>query len=504
MIVCQRCGRENDGRYRFCLGCGAPVPRGGPPPAADDRPPLPPSTSTSSGSPQSLPPSAPPPNAAPPSAPPPSAPPPSAPPPNAPQARSPSAAQKPEESIAPPPKRAPDHQRPLSGHAPIRGVVRASDQAQHQQADDRSEDATVAIDVPVQSQSPVPIAPLPRRTGTPAVGMEVPYNSEPASRPNFTARPSQHQPPVQATAAPQPSATVPPMPVAPAPTTPPPAAASRPAPTPPPPPGPAASAPLVSQEPQSAAAQLTCVNCGFAIPPGYSFCGVCGTPTPQTPEKSPAAGPAGYLALIDELGNESERFALQTGDNRIGRSADCEVHFNDALLASHHCTLSAGKEVFRLAPVDSYNGTYVRISTPVELQHGDVLRVGQEVLRFERIEEVAAERSKSGQPLRVGCPAPRGVWGRLCQVGLTRQVANAYLLSHRDVFLGRERGDILFPKDGFVSGSHAVISERGGRVYLKDLGSSNGTFLRIKREKALRNGDLLLLGRNLLCVHVEV
>jgi pSer/pThr/pTyr-binding forkhead associated (FHA) protein len=47
-----------------------------------------------------------------------------------------------------------------------------------------------------------------------------------------------------------------------------------------------------------------------------------------------------------------------------------------------------------------------------------------------------------------------------------------------------------------------VISERGGRVYLKDLGSSNGTFLRIKQEIALRNGDLLLLGRNLLRVHV--
>ena len=175
----------------------------------------------------------------------------------------------------------------------------------------------------------------------------------------------------------------------------------------------------------------------------------------------------------------------------------------DGLLAQEHCIIDAQSTPFRLTPLDFSNGTYLRISTPVEMQHGDVIRVGQEVLRFERIADIAPESDAcTGKATAAGCPMPRGVWGRLCQIGMGRQIANAYLLSHRDVFLGRERGDILFPKDGFVSGSHAVISERGGRVYLKDLGSSNGTFLRIKQEIALRSGDLLLLGRNLLRVHV--
>lgn len=255
---------------------------------------------------------------------------------------------------------------------------------------------------------------------------------------------------------------------------------------------------------------LSCVSCAATIPDGYSFCGVCGTPRAKS-EAAAGRGPApaapksvGHLALIDDLGSESQRYSLTHGDNMLGRGASAAVRFEaDGLLADDHCVVVAGDPPFRLRPLDFYNGTYLRISTPVELQHGDIVRVGQEVLRFERIEEIAPETAPAtGRPLRVGCPTPRGVWGRLCQIGMARQVANAYLLSHRDVFLGRERGDILFPKDGFVSGSHAVISERGGRVYLKDLGSSNGTFLRVKREIALRNGDLLLLGRNLLRVHV--
>ena len=256
-----------------------------------------------------------------------------------------------------------------------------------------------------------------------------------------------------------------------------------------------------------------CTNCGAAIPPGHGFCGVCGTPATSSSAPAPAPAPApparraadvGHLALIDDLGSESVRYPLTGAENMIGRAEAADVPFpQDGLLASQHCVIDAGETPFRLRPVDFCNGTYLRISTPVELQHGDIVRVGQEVLRFERIEDVEPEvNGVTGETATVGCPMPRGVWGRLCQIGMARQVANAYLLSHRDVFLGRERGDILFPKDGFVSGSHAVISERGGRVYLKDLGSSNGTFLRIKQEIALRNGDLLLLGRNLLRVHV--
>jgi len=236
------------------------------------------------------------------------------------------------------------------------------------------------------------------------------------------------------------------------------------------------------------------------------FCGVCGTPAgARAPAPTPApAAEVGHLALIDDLGSESVRYPLTAGGNHIGRADNCQVPFpQDGLLASDHCVIDTTAMPFRLKPLDFCNGTYLRISTPVELHHGDIIRVGQEVLRFERIDDIEPEVSAlTGRPQSVGCPMPRGVWGRLCQIGMARQVANAYLLSHRDVFLGRERGDILFPKDGFVSGSHAVISERGGRVYLKDLGSSNGTFLRVKQEIALRNGDLLLLGRNLLRVHV--
>jgi pSer/pThr/pTyr-binding forkhead associated (FHA) protein len=209
------------------------------------------------------------------------------------------------------------------------------------------------------------------------------------------------------------------------------------------------------------------------------------------------------LALIDDNGQESQQFPLYVGENRIGAGSDCQVRFtDDGFLADLHCTIDAAPGRVVLRPVDTGNGTYLRITTPVEIHHGDYIRVGQEVLCFERLERMTAELGRNGAAEVVGWPVPRGVWGRLCQIGLQRQVANAYLLANPDVFLGRERGDILFPKDGFVSGSHAVLSDRNGRAFLKDLGSSNGTFIRVKQDTPLRAGDLFLLGRNLLRVRL--
>jgi pSer/pThr/pTyr-binding forkhead associated (FHA) protein len=63
--------------------------------------------------------------------------------------------------------------------------------------------------------------------------------------------------------------------------------------------------------------------------------------------------------------------------------------------------------------------------------------------------------------------------------------------------MGRERGDILFPEDGYVSGTHARIALRDGRVYLVDVGSSNGTFLRVRGERRLAPGAFILMGQQL-------
>jgi pSer/pThr/pTyr-binding forkhead associated (FHA) protein len=63
--------------------------------------------------------------------------------------------------------------------------------------------------------------------------------------------------------------------------------------------------------------------------------------------------------------------------------------------------------------------------------------------------------------------------------------------------LGRERGEVLFADDGYVSGLHCRISFEAGQVFLTDLGSSNGTFVRVNGSDQFTNGEVLLMGQQL-------
>ena len=64
--------------------------------------------------------------------------------------------------------------------------------------------------------------------------------------------------------------------------------------------------------------------------------------------------------------------------------------------------------------------------------------------------------------------------------------------------LGRESVDVSFPGDRYVSGRHARIDVGEAAVTLTDLGSSNGTFLRVNGPTEIAAGDQVLVGMQLL------
>jgi len=70
------------------------------------------------------------------------------------------------------------------------------------------------------------------------------------------------------------------------------------------------------------------------------------------------------------------------------------------------------------------------------------------------------------------------------------------------VTLGREGNDINFPDDPFISGHHAELRLAGGVLSVTDLGSRNGTFVRIDGERVLKHGDYVFMGQQLLRVEI--
>lgn len=277
---------------------------------------------------------------------------------------------------------------------------------------------------------------------------------------------------------------------------------------------PAAKAPEVPQ-------MINCVHCGTLVPSNFKFCGACGgaiapqaaeaagapapaaDPTPEraTEPASPAEATRGELAgrliVIRPDGTEGAEIALHTGTHVIGRDSDRRALSNDPFLSPEHAAFSSAQGGFTVRDQDSLNGVFVRIADKVDLAHGDLVRMGQELLRFELMSEVEPVIEQTEPDIKLdGSPAGQ-YWGRLCLIAGPNLVSRAFPIGDDGVVIGREVGDILFADDGFVSGRHASIRLENGKPILEDLGSSNGTFRRIRTETHVADGDLLLMGQQL-------
>jgi pSer/pThr/pTyr-binding forkhead associated (FHA) protein len=252
-------------------------------------------------------------------------------------------------------------------------------------------------------------------------------------------------------------------------------------------------------EPASQATARSCPSCGTLVAVNFTFCGQCGFRMESSPDTQRSASSGGisdgHLVLVRADGSEGGTHNLALGENVIGRGQGA-LFDADGYLSPRHAEISLGGQGAIVRDVDSLNGVFVRITAEEELADGDVFRVGQELLRFEALPP--AEPLDDGTHI-MGSP-PGNAWGRLVLIVSRTQDGSASPLAGESVILGRERGDVLFPEDGYVSGTHARISQRNGRCYLTDLNSSNGTFLRLRAPRAVPTGTFLLLGQQLFRV----
>jgi pSer/pThr/pTyr-binding forkhead associated (FHA) protein len=78
------------------------------------------------------------------------------------------------------------------------------------------------------------------------------------------------------------------------------------------------------------------------------------------------------------------------------------------------------------------------------------------------------------------------------------QQVSSHPLAGDKTTIGRDGADIDFPDDPYLSPRHAELSFRDGRLFVRDLGSRNGTWHFIEAPHKLRDGDLVLVGSQIL------
>jgi pSer/pThr/pTyr-binding forkhead associated (FHA) protein len=290
--------------------------------------------------------------------------------------------------------------------------------------------------------------------------------------------------------------------------------ASRPEPSPKPrsrpasiPPGkPPSSKSKSVEELMDQAKNFVCRSCSTPVPLGHKFCGRCGAAVPpeilnartQFFGQLQAPGKA-KLILIRGEGVEGLSYQLNAEQHVVGRSGQL-VFPDDPFVSPKHANFFYRNSKLVVRDEGSLNGVYIRVRGSVDLTPGDHFLAGEQVFRVDLTPKLNDQPGNDGtffysspkhqSPFRIAQLLQGGAHGMtVCARGSSLQI-------------GREGGDLNFPSDLYMSASHCKLEDVAGKLVLSDLSSRNGTYVRLKNERELANGDYVFIGRKLLRVEI--
>ena len=184
-----------------------------------------------------------------------------------------------------------------------------------------------------------------------------------------------------------------------------------------------------------------------------------------------------FLVRMTHAGVDEDEFALvEHGVTTIGRGAGDLAFPDDTMLSPSHASVSHGPEGYALRDDGSDTGTYLRLRAgkPMALASGDLLRLGRQLLMLQVDDDGAS----------------------FLHYDHTGSFVQRYPLSDKTQVIGRKAPDVtLDAQDKILSRRHLAVSLRQGTVYVKDLKSLNGTYLRVRDAIPLEHDDVFRAGQ---------
>jgi pSer/pThr/pTyr-binding forkhead associated (FHA) protein len=195
--------------------------------------------------------------------------------------------------------------------------------------------------------------------------------------------------------------------------------------------------------------------------------------------------------------NEGSRTLALDREVKAGRLAENEIQLKVPEASRHHCRFFDEKGVWFVEDMGSSNGTLVngRKVSKFELQDGDLISVGAVTMRF--LDSAATPEEKGA--------AAGGGWGddeisleteTFLVLGAPGREGEVVKVKGDRMTIGRKGKHDLVLSDASISQDHAEIKKAGGSWTIRDLGSSNGTFVDGERvtEATLPSGAVVTFG----------
>jgi hypothetical protein len=196
----------------------------------------------------------------------------------------------------------------------------------------------------------------------------------------------------------------------------------------------------------------------------------------------------------------AELITLIQKNHSAGRSKGEILFEDDPWLSPLHANFQYIDDELIVLDENSLNGIFVAATSAINIEIGTVFMAGEQIFRVESVEPISQDPQNDGTYFFASPFTPRGF--KVVQI---LEGGGEGMIVHPkedNITIGREDCDMNFPHDPFISGHHVKIENTPKGILLMDLGSKNGTFVKISKEKTLSHGDYLFLGRQLLRVEI--
>ncbi len=209
------------------------------------------------------------------------------------------------------------------------------------------------------------------------------------------------------------------------------------------------------------------------------------------------------LILLGDA-EKSRRFPIKKGITTIGSGNDNDIILEDSSVSAQHCRISFEDGAFYIEDMESEAGTIVnKIKVNYErLREGDKITIGRFGFEFslsdmtetEEVKAVKVDGSEQDVDLEDITPIEQeeklDYSLPILVVMREGRVERQYNMRQETLLIGREKACDIRLNDKLVSARHARIKHEGGRYYIEDLNSSNGTFVDGKIVQSLElSGD---------------
>ncbi|MEO6725572.1 MAG: FHA domain-containing protein, partial [Blastocatellia bacterium] len=209
------------------------------------------------------------------------------------------------------------------------------------------------------------------------------------------------------------------------------------------------------------------------------------------------------LNFVSGLCTERTGLLLTKARTSIGRGETCDIVLDGETVSRLHCEIVRFGAVYIVQDF-SRNGTFINSQRvqQSQLQDGDQLRIGQNVLRVQVTSAAGTGILKSRETVPHHLHPMIELNPHIVIKGLEEGVTQPF--SEERISIGRRMDNQVMLDADNISRNHVAIERRGSKYYARDLESINGTYLNDERIDLveLHDGDRLRVGNYNLTINL--